>query len=161
MTREHFETFCSANFVTNNEHILSTFSILKIVKKILTVQFWRFFDPVSHLNLLEILPQSQNPCHPSSQIFSDLPTFRPHAALKGQCHEIFCLWFFPWINVPPAPEYPIRTVSNIFENLQRYSQVKVHHPVSTTRKNLKRPLCYTQGLGGKLIHEKNLVTLSL
>ncbi len=47
--------------------------------------------------------------------------------LKAQCHEIFCFWFFSWISFPPAPEYPIRTVSNFFENLRRYSQVKVHH----------------------------------
>ncbi len=47
--------------------------------------------------------------------------------LKGQCHEIFCFWFFLWISFPPAPEYPIRTVSNFFENSRRYSQVKVHH----------------------------------
>ncbi len=47
--------------------------------------------------------------------------------LKGQCHEIFCYWFFLWISFPPAPEYPIRTVSNFFENSRRYSQVKVHH----------------------------------
>ncbi len=47
--------------------------------------------------------------------------------LKGQCHEIFCFWFFSWISFPPAPDYPITTVSNFFENSRRYSQVKVHH----------------------------------
>ncbi len=47
--------------------------------------------------------------------------------LKGQCHEIFCFWFFSWISFPPAPEYPIRTVLNFFENSRRYSQVKVCH----------------------------------
>ncbi len=47
--------------------------------------------------------------------------------LKGQCHEIFCCWFFSWISFPPAPEYPIRIVSNFFENSRRYLQVKVHH----------------------------------
>ncbi len=47
-------------------------------------------------------------------------------SIKGQCHEIFCFWFFLWISFPPAPEYPIRTVSNFFENSRRYSQVKVH-----------------------------------
>jgi hypothetical protein len=34
--------------------------------------------------------------------------------LKGQCHEIFRFWFFSSISFPPAPEYPIRTVSNFF-----------------------------------------------
>ncbi len=28
---------------------------------------------------------------------------------------------------PQAPEYTIRAVSNIFENLRRYSKLKVHH----------------------------------
>ncbi len=56
-----------------------------------------------------------------------IPNFWQYLALKGQCHEIFCFWLFSWISFPPAPEYPIRTVSNFFENSQRYSQVKVHH----------------------------------
>ncbi len=28
---------------------------------------------------------------------------------------------------PPAPEYPITTITHFFENSRRYSQVKVHH----------------------------------
>ncbi len=47
--------------------------------------------------------------------------------LKGQCHEIFCFWFFSSISFPPAPEYPIWTVSNFFENSRTYSQIKVDH----------------------------------
>ncbi len=47
--------------------------------------------------------------------------------LKGQCHEIFDVWFFSWISFPQAPEYTIRAVSNFFENSRRYSQLKVHH----------------------------------
>ncbi len=47
--------------------------------------------------------------------------------LQGQCHEIFCFWFFSWISFPPAPEYPIMTVLNFLENSRRYSQVKVCH----------------------------------
>ncbi len=47
--------------------------------------------------------------------------------LKGQCRKIFCFWCFSWVSFPPAPEYPIRTVSNFFENSRRHSQVKVHH----------------------------------
>ncbi len=50
-----------------------------------------------------------------------------HWYLKEQYHEIFDFRFFSWINFPPAPEYPIRTVSNYFENSWRYSQLKVHH----------------------------------
>ncbi len=47
--------------------------------------------------------------------------------LKGQCHEIFCFWFFSWISLPQALEYTIRAVSNFFENSRRYSQLKVDH----------------------------------
>jgi hypothetical protein len=47
-----------------------------------------------------------------------------HVILKGQCHEIFDFWFFSWISFPPAPDYPIRTVFNFFENSLRYWQVK-------------------------------------
>ncbi len=41
--------------------------------------------------------------------------------------RFFASGFFSWINFPPAPEYPNRTVSNFFENSLRYSQVKVYH----------------------------------
>ncbi len=47
--------------------------------------------------------------------------------LKGQCHEIFCFWFFSRISFPPAPEYSFKTFSNLFENSRRYSQLKVCH----------------------------------
>ncbi len=30
----------------------------------------------------------------------------------GQCHEIFCFWFFSWISFSLSPEYSINTVSN-------------------------------------------------
>ncbi len=35
---------------------------------------------------------------------------------KGQCHEIFCFWFFSWISFLQAPENTNRAVSNFFEN---------------------------------------------
>ncbi len=38
----------------------------------------------------------------------------------------FLLLVFSWISLTPAPEFPIRTVSNVFENSRRYLQVKVH-----------------------------------
>ncbi len=47
--------------------------------------------------------------------------------LKGQCHEIFCFWFFSWISFPQASDYTIRVVSNFFENSRRYPQLKVCH----------------------------------
>jgi hypothetical protein len=40
--------------------------------------------------------------------------------LKGQCHQIFCFWFFPESVSPRAPEYPNRTVRIFCANSQRY-----------------------------------------
>ncbi len=57
--------------------------------------------------------------------------------LKGQCHEIFCFWFFSYISFPPAPECSIKTVSNFFENSQRYSQLKVSLTPVANGKNLQ------------------------
>ncbi len=60
--------------------------------------------------------------------------------LKGQCHEIFCFWFFSWVSFPPAPEYSIKTVTNFFENSQWYSQVKVHHLYQQHRRKILLPV---------------------
>ena len=48
-------------------------------------------------------------------------------SLKGQCHEIFCFWFFSWISFPQASDHTIRAVSNFFKNSRRYSQLMVCH----------------------------------
>ena len=86
---------------------------------------------------------------------------------------------------PQAPEYTIRAVSNFFENLRRYSLLKVTQaenlpPISTTlakrvvppvllipavhldlqklrefSKKIETFLMGYSGAGGKLIHEKN------
>ncbi len=56
--------------------------------------------------------------------------------LKGQCREIFCFWFFSWINFHPAPEYPIWTVSNFFKNSRKYSLIKVHHRYQRHRRKI-------------------------
>ncbi len=50
-------------------------------------------------------------------------------SLKGQCHEIFCFWFFH-DSVSPKPlinDYTNRADSNFFENSRRYLQLKVCH----------------------------------
>ncbi len=47
--------------------------------------------------------------------------------LKGQCHEIFCFWFFSWTSFPQASDYTMRAVSNFSKNSRRYSQLKVCH----------------------------------
>ncbi len=62
------------------------------------------------------------------------------SALKGQCREIFCFWFFSWISFPQAPEYPIRTVLNFFENSRRYSQIKVCHRYQRHRRQILPPV---------------------
>ncbi len=70
--------------------------------------------------------------------WTSIPLPEQGVCLKGQCHEIFFFWFFLWISFPSAPEYPIRTISNFFENSRRYSQVKVHHQCQRHR----WPICY-------------------
>ncbi len=70
--------------------------------------------------------------------FCKLLQFFKSCCLKGQCHEIFCFWFFSSISFSPAPEYPIRTVSNFFENSRRYSQLKVDHRCRLHRWQMKK-----------------------
>ncbi len=64
----------------------------------------------------------------------------PFLTLKGQCHEIFCFWFFSWTSFPQASDYTIRAVSNFFENSRRYSQLKVCHWCQPHRWQLERTL---------------------
>ncbi len=71
-------------------------------------------------------------------------------ALKGQCHEIFCFWFFSWITFPQAPDNIIWIVSNFFENSRRYSQVKVHHRCQRHRWQIAAGINDT---GGKFFHQ--------
>ncbi len=79
--------------------------------------------------------------------------------LKGQCHEIFCFWFFSWISFPSAPDR--------FEFFQKFVEIFASQgapPVSTT--SVLICLMGYSGAGGKVTHEKNqkqkdLVTLSL
>ncbi len=59
-------------------------------------------------------------------------------ALKGQCHEIFCFWFFSWISFPQAPDYTIMVVSNFFDNSRRYSQLKGCHRCQQRRWQMEK-----------------------
>ncbi len=59
-------------------------------------------------------------------------------SLKGQCHEIFCFWFFSWISFPQASDYTIRAVLNFFENSRRYSQLKVCHQCQRHRWQMEK-----------------------
>ncbi len=72
------------------------------------------------------------------------------ACLKGQCREIFCLWFFFVYYLPlQASDNSIRVISNFSINKRRYLQVKVHHRGWGEPDSWKKPKV------------KNLVTWSL
>ncbi len=58
--------------------------------------------------------------------------------LKGQCHEIFDFWFFPWISFPQASEYTTTAIYNFFENSRRYSRLKVHHQCQRHRWQMEK-----------------------
>ncbi len=81
--------------------------------------------------------------------------------LKGQCHEIFCFRFFSWITFPQAPDNNIRIISNFFENLRRYSQVKVHHRCQRHRWQIRHRCQWHRwqiagginNIGGKFCHQ--------
>ncbi len=60
--------------------------------------------------------------------------------LKGTMSRDFLPLVFSWISLSLAPEYPIRTVSNFFENSRRYSQVKVHHQYQQHRWQILPPV---------------------
>ncbi len=84
--------------------------------------------------------------------------FRKSFYLKRRCHEIFCLRLFSWIIFPQAPDNNIRVSSNFFENLWRYSQVRVHH-----RYQLHcRQICHRWQIIGTIsegLHLKNASTV--
>ncbi len=50
-----------------------------------------------------------------------------HFALKGQCNEIFCFWFFSWTSFPQASDYtirPLRIFSKICGDIRSSRQMK-------------------------------------
>jgi hypothetical protein len=58
-----------------------------------------------------------------SSVFNVYNFVNAKESLKGQCHEILDFRFFSGISFPQAPEYPIRAVSNLFENLRKNWQL--------------------------------------
>ncbi len=46
--------------------------------------------------------------------------------LKGQCHEIFCFWFFHESHSPKPLKITLGSIRIFSKNSRRYSQVKVH-----------------------------------
>ncbi len=90
--------------------------------------WWQMFSPVDELRIfttiLSYLRREKNlPQHGALSAWRYLsgPGFPKNKKfhvkipyLKGQCHEIFCFWFFSWISFPQAPEYTLRAVSNFF-----------------------------------------------
>ncbi len=93
-------------------------------------------------HLMQYLPFNADPTYLCSVDYSSISVSQSHmhkmSDLKGQCHEIFCFWFFSSICFPPAPECPSRTVSNFFENSRRYSQLKVDHQCSWHRWQMRK-----------------------
>jgi hypothetical protein len=59
---------------------------------------------------------------------------------KGTVSRDFLLQVFSWIIFPLVPENNIRVISNFVENLQRYSQVKVHHWYQQNRWQILPPV---------------------
>jgi hypothetical protein len=55
------------------------------------------------------------------------PQMKSQKLKIGTVSRDFAFWSFSQISLPPAPEYPIRNVSNLLENSRRFSQVKLHH----------------------------------
>jgi hypothetical protein len=74
--------------------------------------------------------------------------------LKGQCHEIFCLWFFSWIICRRYHWYRWQFATGVIdtggkctltcEDLREFS------------KKFEMILLLLSGAWGKVIHEKNL-----
>ncbi len=57
---------------------------------------------------------------------------RVNCLLKGQCHEIFYLWFFSSNNFSWPQKTRLVTISIFFEYSRRYSIISGASPVSTT-----------------------------
>ncbi len=56
--------------------------------------------------------------------------------LKGTVSRDFLLQVFFMNHLPQAPDNIIRIISNFFENLRRYLQVKVHHRCQRHRRQI-------------------------
>ncbi len=73
-----------------------------------------------------------------------------YLCLKGQCKEVFCFMFFPWIIFPQAPANNIRVISNFFYKFSEIIASQGAPPVSTTPVAM---MGYSRAWG-KLFHEK-------
>ncbi len=62
------------------------------------------------------------------------------AYLKGQCHDIFCFWFFSWISSPKLLSIPLGPFRIFFEKSRRYSQLKVDHRYQRHRRQIWPPV---------------------
>ncbi len=95
--------------------------------------FWRLVHIVLQKMKLYVFPI------PMAQLFFlRLLEIAQISFLKGQCHEIFCFWFFSWGSFPQTSDYSIRAVLNFFENSRRYSQLKVCHRCQRHRWQMKK-----------------------
>ncbi len=60
--------------------------------------------------------------------------------LKGQCHKIFCLWFFHESVSPQPKSIPLGPFQIFLKIRGRYSQVKVLHRYQGHRRNILSPV---------------------
>ncbi len=81
-----------------------------------------------------------SPWHKNLYCLPPLLSDIDHHRIRGTVSRDFLLQVFFMNQFPPAPKYPIRTISNFVENSLRYSQVKVHHWYQQHRRQIFPPV---------------------
>jgi hypothetical protein len=74
-------------------------------------------------------------------------------SVRGQEHDIFCLYFFPWIYSLLGPEYKARTISIfVLEIIQIFSdpllevRAVMQDPLSNLKRRILDPGCMQPGM---------------
>ncbi len=81
-------------------------------------------------------------------------------SIKETVSRDFCFWFFSWISFLPAPEYPIRTVSNFFRKFAETFASQGASPVQRHRWQIckcESVTCKLRGLNVSFSHWCNLL----
>ncbi len=76
----------------------------------------------------------------SCLILASLKNWYITAWFKGTVSRDFLLQIFFMNHLPPSPENNTRVISNFFENMWRYSQVKVHHQYQRHQRQILQPV---------------------
>ncbi len=77
-----------------------------------------------------------NACYDGFKFLSNIMCEKRFRKWSLKEYTFLLLVFFSWISLPPAPKYPIRTISIFLENSRRYSQVKLHHQYQRHRRQI-------------------------